>query len=48
MAERSESITRGWRDSKLNVDLIGRGELSYLEIYIVTMTIELTSKFTRN
>ena len=34
MPEHSEGITSGWRDSKLTVDpRIGRGELSYLEIY---------------
>ena len=43
MPERSEVVTRRRRDSKLTIDPIGRDELSYLEIYIVTMTIELTS-----
>ena len=51
MPERSEGVTRRRGDSKLTVDPIGQGELSYLEIYIVAMTIELTSnysKFTSN
>ena len=33
MPEHSEGVTRGWRDSELTIDPIGRGELSYLEIY---------------
>ena len=33
MPKRSEDITRRQRDSKLIVDPIGQGELSYLEIY---------------
>ena len=43
----NEDITRGQRDSKLTIDPIGQGELSYLEIHIVAMTIEPTSNLSK-